>query len=159
MIWNKDMKTGYVSSNRNRVDRIFEFVVNPYIVTASGKVESKESKAALAGATVIFTNVTTGAIDSVTTASDGTYTFQMLNESDYTMEVRKTGYFSVKKEGISAKNITENKAIENNFVLQELVVDKPVVIETPDMIFYDLDKADIRTDAKPELDKLINHNH
>ena len=155
LLWNADKKSGYLSSNRNNSDRIFTFVVNPYKVVADGKVTNKENSAAIAGATIILKNVTTAAVDSVFTDSDGNYSFELLNDCDYTYEVRKNGYFSVTKDGIDTKNLTENKTITNNFVLQELVVDKPVVLENPDMIFYDLDKSDIRPDAIAELDKLL----
>jgi len=155
MLLNADKKSGYLSSNRGTSDRIYTFVMNPYIVMAEGKVVSKESNAPLAGATIVFTNKTTGAVDSVTTDSEGKYSFQMINDCDYTYEVHKQGYFAVTKDGIDSKNITENKTITNDFVLQEMVVDKSVVMENPDMIFYDFDKWDIRQDAIAELDKLL----
>ncbi|MFM7726727.1 MAG: OmpA family protein, partial [Flavobacteriales bacterium] len=35
---------------------------------------------------------------------------------------------------------------------EEIIVNKPIVLEN---IYYDLDKSDIRPDAKPGLDKLV----
>jgi len=153
VLWNPDMKTGYVSSNRNKADRIYSIIVNPYIITAIGKVTSKENNAALAGTTITFKNVTTGASDSVTTDSDGNYTFEMVADCDYVIEARRMNYFSVVKEGVDSKNATSNISLTNDFVLQELVVDKPISFDN--RIFYDLNKWNIRKDAKPELDKLV----
>ena len=154
VLWNPDMKTGYVSSNRNKADRIYNFIVNPYIVNALGTVTSKEAGKPLAGTTIIFKNLTTSAIDSVVTDSDGKYTFELLSDCDYSIEARKAGYFSVVKDGLTSKNVTQNMDITNDFVLQELVIDKPVTFENS-KIFYDLDKWIIRADAKLELDKLV----
>ena len=45
-----------------------------------------------------------------------------------------------------------NKVFETKIVLDQIVLDKAIVLEN---IYYDLDKAEIRPDAALELDKLV----
>jgi peptidoglycan-associated lipoprotein len=157
VLWNADMKSGYVSSNRVNADKIYTFVMNPYDVVAEGIITGKESSKPLSSATVIFRNTTSGTIDSVNTDSDGKYSFKLTADCDYVYEVRKTGYFTVTKEGIDTKNLTENKTITTDFVLQQMVVEVPYSLDTDvngRKILFDLDKWNIRKDMQTNLDAL-----
>lgn len=157
ILWNADMKSGYVSSNRVKADKIYTFVMNPYDVFAEGHITSKESGKPLNGATVIFRNTTSGTVDSVFTDNEGKYNFKMTADCDYIFEVRNTGYFTVTKDGIDTKNLTENKTMTNDFVLQQIIVEVPYSLDTDvngKKIFFDLDKWNIRKDMQPNLDAL-----
>jgi outer membrane protein OmpA-like peptidoglycan-associated protein len=157
VLWNADMKSGYVSSNRVKADKIYTFVMNPYDVMAEGTITNKDDGKPLAGATVIFRNITSNAVDSVNTDSDGKYTFKLTADCEYVFEVRKSDYFTVTKDGIDTKNVNENKTLTNDFTLQKIVVEVPYSLDNDvngKKIFFDLDKWNIRKDMQVNLDNL-----
>ena len=47
---------------------------------------------------------------------------------------------------------SENVYVKLKLEMEEIVIDKPIVLEN---IYYDFDKWNIRADAKPGLDKLV----
>jgi outer membrane protein OmpA-like peptidoglycan-associated protein len=98
--------------------------------------------------------------DSVSTDSNGEYSYKLTEESDYVVHVRKPGYFPRTIE-VSTKGKEDNTPILNDFNLDEIEVEKPIVLENPGQIFYDYNKYKLRKEALPVLDnvvKLLNDN-
>jgi outer membrane protein OmpA-like peptidoglycan-associated protein/tetratricopeptide (TPR) repeat protein len=151
LILNPDGKTGYFSSNRSGSDRIFEFVMNPPIIYAKGKISAEGGP--LAGTTIIFENKNTGEIDSMQTDSNGEYNYKLTEESDYVITARKTGYLKKTTE-ISTKGREENDPIVSDFELMKIEIEKPVVLDLG-VVFFDYDKYKLRKEAFSVLDGVV----
>ena len=147
--------TGYFSSNRNSdtgTDHIFSFVRKEYQFVIDGMAVEKDSDKPIGGATVTLINKATGARDSVTTGDDGTFTFHLNPESEYTVEGSKAKFFKNSADVSTVdKHASENMVVHMRLEVEPVVVEKPMVIPN---IYYDYDKANIRTDAAHQLDSL-----
>lgn len=71
-------------------------------------------------------------------------------ESGYVVNISKKGYFSKKDTTLTTKGF-DGELIEREYRLVKIPYDMPVFV---DLMYYDLDKAEIRDDAKPTLNKL-----
>lgn len=149
----EDGKTGYVSSNRNGPDRIYNVVINPPVMNAKGRVTS--NGAPLQNATIILTNNSASSVDSIFTDADGMYTYKLTLESDYQLMARKTDFLN-KSAAFSTKNAETNADILNDFELAaiEKVIEKPIVLDAKDVL-YDYNKYKLRKEGKAELDKVV----
>lgn len=82
--------------------------------------------------------------------------FPLKAETNYKIFVSKTDYFN-KSINISTKNLQDINTIEivlkDTVELKKIFPEKEIVIKN---IYYDLDKANLRQESLPELDKLIN---
>jgi outer membrane protein OmpA-like peptidoglycan-associated protein len=131
---------------------IYEFVVNPPVLFAKGKITSDQLP--LSGVSVVFVNKSSETTDSVITDSNGEYSFKLLEESEYTIHARKAEYFPRTIE-LSTKGKEDNATIQNDFDLKKLEVEKPIVLEGPGQIFYDYNKYKLRKEAFPILDNVV----
>jgi peptidoglycan-associated lipoprotein len=87
---------------------------------------------------------------------DGTFSIRLDLETDYNFKATKPGYFT-QVASISTKGIVLNEAhpdttLTVEMILERIFTNQEIVLEN---IYYDLDKAFIREDAKPALDELI----
>jgi peptidoglycan-associated lipoprotein len=152
-----DNKTGFLSSNRDgAADKIYEFILQASKVNIGGKVLSKVDGKPIAGAKIEITDKARNTTDTVFTAEDGSYSYQLAPNTDFDITVSKEGFFS-QSEDVSTVNQVDGML--KDFTLEELVKDKPVVIDEADdkgvrPIFYDFDKSEIRPDAFEPLNKL-----
>jgi peptidoglycan-associated lipoprotein len=154
---NNDGKTGFVSSNRSGSDKTYEFTRNIARIKIMGVITNKGDGKPLEGVKIHIKNLTNNEVDSVFTDAEGKYEYMLPGNSDYVFTLTKEGFFTQTEE-ITSKN--QPPTIVRNFELQELVIDKPVVIDTQDdpnkprPIFFDFDKSNIRPDAVEPLNKL-----
>jgi peptidoglycan-associated lipoprotein len=151
-----DNKTGYLSSNREGSDKIYEFILQAAKVNVGGKVLSKANGKPLAGAKIEITDKARKTTDTIYAAEDGSYSYLLAPNTDFDITVSKEGFFS-QSEDVSTVNQVGD--ITKDFSLEELLQGQPVVIDQPDdkgvrPIFYDFDKWDVRPDAYGPLDKL-----
>lgn len=95
------------------------------------------------------------------TGNDGKFLFRVYENEEYDLVGETDGYlvkrqpYSTKGKGAdptSLKELVTNITLDTTLVLERISLDKIFVL---DNIYYDLDKADIRTDAAKELDKLV----
>ena len=95
------------------------------------------------------------------TGNDGKFLFRVYENEVYDLVGETDGYlvkrqpYSTKGKGAdptSLKELVTNITLDTTLVLERISLDKIFVL---DNIYYDLDKADIRTDAAKELDKLV----
>ena len=86
--------------------------------------------AAVPDAQVTLTSVATGAKQSVTTGSDGLYSFVNLHPGQYTIEAEKTSFKHVKREGV---NVDVEQSVRIDLSLQVGAVSQIVEVtgETP----------------------------
>jgi len=176
MQWNADGKSGYFSSDRSGMDRIYSFSeLNP-IITIQGLVLSKEKSSPIVGARVTIQNLTDGSEKTIFTDKEGKYSHELEPGKDYKLRTEADGYFSV-TEDVSTKGIVSNKTIQKVTELSEVVVtdtadgsgkngnsgnngeDKGKKsgdgIYPINNIYWDYNKADIRPDAIPFLEDVV----
>lgn len=168
IIYNEDDTTGYVSSNRSGVDMIYEFMEVPPTFTVEGIASLKSTGEPIDDVLITLINNTDGDSARVTTSTDGKFEFNLLPSKSYTLKGAKEGYFTVSK-SFETGNKSAEKTIDLVFDIDEIVESEsgtgsgnPVgggatANKTYDIgdIFYDYDKASIREDAKPTLNKLV----
>lgn len=164
--------TGFVSSNRSGVDMIYEYVKVPPVFTLDGIASLKSTGNAIDGVIITLINETDADSARFTTPKDGKFHFNLLPSKKYTVKGEKPSYFIVSESFETGKQ-SEEKNINLVFDIDEIVTSKPgtgsgvgtgVAIGTGEAanktydigdVFYDYDKSNIRSDAKPTLDKLV----
>ncbi len=157
MILEKGDTTGYFSSNREGVDRIYEFVKKPSgRVYIDGTAREEETGEALSNVKVILKNSASGeVIREVVTDKDGKFEFVLLPERIYKIDGKKEGFF---KETYERSTINQyfDEEVELLFSMAEIVTvsDDPLKRYSLNKIYYDLNDHRIRPDAALELDKL-----
>lgn len=162
-------KNGFFSSNRPGGQgnddiysfKLIEYAPEPTVAVIaeipkqeyiSGVIKDKVTMKPLEGATAFVYNTRTGDVFVVKTDPDGRYELPVENPDDYIVKGMKPTYIAdCLTINVSATdNITENKP--RDLLLDKLALNRTFRI---DNIYYDFDKFNIRTDAKPELDKLV----
>ena len=158
MIMEKGDTTGYFSSNREGVDRIYEFLKKPSgRVFIDGTAREEATGEALSNVKVILKNNVTGeVIREIITDDEGKFEFVLLPERMYKIEGSKEGFFRETYER-STINQYYDEEVELLFSMAEIVTieDDPLKRYTLNKIYYDLDDYRIRYDAALELDKLV----
>ena len=163
---NADGKMGYLVSNRtgsispkweNCCDDIYAFkFVYPPKFTIMGKVyaQGDTTKTPIDSAAVqLFLAEKRALIDSATSDPKKPYEFYLGTQySTYRLEARKEGYLSGTNT-TSTVGLTESDTLWVDLFLTPISKTKPVVLRN---VYFDLDRAEIREDAKPSLDTIYN---
>jgi len=164
----KDM--GVFSSNRaggKGSDDIYRFHKKPLKLVAlfvDGTLVERNDKtgqtAPVANETVTITN-RNGRKEDVTTGPDGKFTAKLDTAATYTLLADRPGYFTARNSLSTVGKVPKQDDLPNEqndirlpvtLTLTKIVKNKAIVVEN---IFYDYDKANIRSDAAVELDKLV----
>ena len=146
--------TGYFSSNRsggNGSDDIYSFNATICNQTIGGTTTNKITNDTLPGVTVKLINQIGKVVDTVVSDDNGRYEFNVNCNTEYVVVGNKIDF----KED-QATIITDNKnqkENEANLQLESLINDNQIVINP---IFFDFDKSNIRTDAKYELENIVD---
>ncbi|OFY85199.1 MAG: hypothetical protein A3F72_05320 [Bacteroidetes bacterium RIFCSPLOWO2_12_FULL_35_15] len=150
---NEDNKTGFVSSNRTGEDKMYDVIKNDPTFILTGTVTLKADNTPIENAIIEHVNAETNMIDRTTSGKDGKYTLHLTTDSEYKTRSLKEGYFTLSNPvNTTTKGKKKSETFTANFVLDKLVIEKPIVMEN---IYYDFDKWFIRPDAGLELDKLV----
>ena len=154
--FNNNDKTGYISSNRNTTDKIYEITKNEPVIAlnVSGYVNQKgKPKQPIDSVIVEITNLTENTKEKVLTNSAGEYFINVKNKCDFSVKAWKPMFFTITPpQNISTAGKKLSEKFIANFELDEIIMEKPIVLEN---IYYDLDKWEIRQDATKELDRLV----
>ena len=155
--------TGYISSNRDGVDKIYTFIrrenLQEYIV--EGIATDKNSKELLPGTTVSLFKATGERVDEMLVGDDAKYEFKTEPNTSYRIEGYRPFYvptvetFTTNYEGRIEFNI--ELEIESYDDAEEIVVTKDdgyIYIELEN-IYFDLNKWDIKAQAAETLDILV----
>lgn len=152
LVLSKDgSKTGYVSSNRGGADKIYAFEKHDPTFYVMGVAKYKGYEIPVPGALVEVVNEETNTKLSAVTDAKGEYKIKLEYNAKYSMLCTKEGCFKL-SDNVSTKNKKYSEDFVVNFVLDSIIVEKPIVVEN---IYYDYDKWKLRDDAKVELDKLV----
>ncbi|WP_221405395.1 OmpA family protein [Flexibacter flexilis] len=162
---------GYFSSNREGGkgdDDIYAFsdiksiVKNVSFVLAGTAVEKndKGEEVVVSNAKVALTDNDGKTLAEVTTGADGKFSFPLDRSRNYNLLTEKPEYFT-KRDAITTigKQPAQEElrrdttvTLDAKVLMDKIKVDKEIVLNN---IYYDFNKADIRDDAKPELDVLV----
>lgn len=167
-----DITRGFFSSNRRGGkgdDDIYTFVnddpdlriVNYFLTGTTVTTDDSGAEIILPNTKVQLTADNGDVLDESFTGADGVFNFRVYPEEHYDLISEKTDYFTVRKDfstiGRSVDKTTLSEPITNvNFEtkirMERIVLEKAIVLNN---IYYDLDKADIRSDAALVLDSLV----
>jgi outer membrane protein OmpA-like peptidoglycan-associated protein/tetratricopeptide (TPR) repeat protein len=115
-----------------------------------GRIVSEVDQNPIAGATVTLENQRDGSIETVITGLDGRYTFQPDRDGKYSVSAVKENYAKNTENIGKIRNSKKNISVEQNFGM----IGEGDIFRL-DNIYYDLDKSEIRADAKIELDNKV----
>lgn len=115
-----------------------------------GKIVSELDQLPIAGATVTLENERDGSVELVITGLDGRYAFQPSKDGKYAVTAVKENYARNTENIGKIKSSKKNISVEQNF---GMIAEGDIF--RLDNIYYDLDKSEIRADAKKELDEKV----
>ncbi|MDF2435786.1 MAG: hypothetical protein K0Q95_162 [Bacteroidota bacterium] len=149
-ILNEDGKSGYISSDRNGNDEIYELKLNDLIFIVKGKVTVRGTGEPLSDAVVEITNNKDNYIQTLSVDDNGNYWMKMKAGVDYEIQAKMEGYLKPGVLSIKTSDKKKSEVFRADFQLEKIQTEKPIVLEN---IYYDLDQWMIRKDAAAELDK------
>lgn len=164
IIYDSTGEEGYLASNRDNdlgIDNLYRFKPAPMRCNLAGraveKVMGKQGNSELAVDKVLIRLYKAGDTTAIKGYSDakGNFAFSLLEGVTYTIKATKDGYLTRSVTFTpDCKAVVDMQRLNLGMVKNE--VNRPYVI---DNIYYDLDKYEIREDAKPELDKVVSMMH
>lgn len=147
-----DDTTGFVSSSRlEGTDHMYEFTKKPPTFNLIGISRKKGEETRVPGVTVSITRGSDNKIFEMVSNENGEFKMKLQPEEEYYLVCTKLGCFT-RTDNISTKGLKYSQDFYADFEVEEIVIDKPIVLEN---IYYDFDKWFIREDAAIELNKLV----
>lgn len=157
-----DRKSGYFSSNRGGDDDIYNFEQASYRVILAGQITDGRTRLPLGGSRLLLR--TLDGIDTVMSNARGEFRLDMKKEMDYEITAQKLGYINqlVFRTSIG---IDQDSVVRADMQLFKTESRQQYVISNCDSlkrvfavesIFYDLDRDEIRPDARRPLDYLAS---
>lgn len=146
---------GYYTSNRpggKGDDDIYALYVKPFQFLVSGKVMDKETNLPIASANFLLKDKNDKLIFAINTNENGEYKAELPLDMELHALAQQDKYFAAAPVVIQSTSITADSAMIVNFTLDPIPAEDYEF--TLSGIYYDLDKADIRTDAAKVLDSL-----
>lgn len=167
-----DLTRGFFSSNRpggKGDDDIYTYVnedpdlkvVNYYVVGTTHTHDDANQSIILPNTKVSLVDEHGEIVDQSYTGENGKFKFRVYTEENYSLIGEKTDYFTTRTpfstvnksvDRATLKEMITNVTFETQILMERIVLEKPIVLNN---IYYDLDKADIRSDAAPVLDSLV----
>jgi len=149
-----DSKEGYFSSNRpggKGNDDIYSFSAYPCKELVQGTVRDLKTNLVLPMANVRLVDQSGKVVQQVTTDASGQYTLEADCNKKFVVIASKSDYREEQKPvNTSSENRKSNTL---DFNLEPLIVENQIVLNP---IFFDFDKANIRTDAQYELENIVD---
>lgn len=163
---------GFFTSNREGGkgdDDIFTFInndpnlkiINYFLTGTTHTYDEEGNEKILPNTSVYLYGANDELLNEALTGREGKFLFRVYPEEDYKLLAEKPDYFTSRAtfstvgKTIPKERLTQletNKVFNTKIVLDQIVLDKSIVLEN---IYYDLDRAEIRSDAALELDKLV----
>lgn len=162
ILFNADLTTGYLSSNRNGgvgLDDIYRFKTGmkieggqkEKIFAVNGLVVEKGSNMPIAGLEIVLMNKDNGSETKVFSDIDGKFTFKLDKETNYLVKGDPQQYYTTQTGEISTKGANQSTIYDIKFELER---SKDVYTVKLNQIFYDFNKWNIRKDAVADLNKV-----
>jgi len=141
---------GTMSFSKSKQQQVKIFLEPSKRTMVKGKIVSELDKSPIAGATVTLVNQRDGSIETVVTGLDGKYAFQPEKEGRYIVTAVKENYAKNSENIGKIKNSRRNYSVEQNFGM----IGEGDIFKLEN-IYYDLNKSEIRADARRELDERL----
>ena len=141
---------GTMSSSLSRQQVLKIYLVKSTRPLVKGRIISEVDQRPIAGATVTLENERDGSIEQVITGVDGRYAFQPDRDGRYTVTAVKDNYARNTENIGKIKSSRKNNSIEQDFGM----IGEGDIFKLEN-IYYDLDKSEIRADARKELDSRV----
>jgi peptidoglycan-associated lipoprotein len=144
-------ENGFFTSNRATLkdDDIYSFTMTPLVYTLTVRTFDKNTREILPDVDVPLTNGYDTILVKIITNATGTFKKVIKANTDYFFFGKKKYYFDSRSESVSTKGLEVSKDFVVDLFLEKQ--DIPRVLD----ILYDLDKANIREDAKQKLDSVV----
>lgn len=156
----EDEKSGFFSSNRRGNDDIYSYKKASHTITLQGIIKDARTNLPLAGSRLLMRHL--DGTDTILTNAKGEYKRILPRDMDYEITAQKLGY--INEIGFaSSVGITTDSVLTKNFFLNKTETAQQYVLNNCDSlkkvfavqnIYYDLDRSEIRNDARPALDEL-----
>jgi len=169
VIVNDEMTKGYFSSNRSGGgggDDIYSFDILDESKQIKG-IAMEEDGSSIPGTFITLLDEKCNVIDTITTKNDAAYLFKVEADRKYKLTGKKENYIDAETDAstfVKEMNIIADVTLlrKKEVVVKDAVVKDPVVkkpVASGEMkiasIYFDLDKYNIRPDAKVGLDKVV----
>ena len=144
----------YLSSNRpggKGNDDIYTIYSEACSQTIKGVAREKTSKEPLFNVTVSLIDESGKIIEEIVTAKDGAYEFVLNCDKNYTILGKTLAY--IEDQTQVTTNNEHKKVIEKDLFLKSLIKGNQIVVKP---IYFDYGKWEIRTDAKYELENIVD---
>ncbi len=156
LIFDESGEKGFFTSNRPNgkgQDDIYEFYLKPLVFTLDGHVYDAETKEPIDSATVVLTIYPDTTRKEIQLSdSAGYYFYKLRPETKYTVEARKTGYYSSNLEVVSTIGLEKSQHFVRDLYLKMIKL-TAITIEG---IYYGLDSFNLRPESIPVLDSLVD---
>ena len=136
------------------VGHLTELEPDDYIVTIKGVVTDDKTGAPMAGVPVIIERLPDGVeMGSTTSGEDGSYEFSVRGGARYGGLAKKPGFLST-EQNFDLNEIASNETKEVDLNLAKIETGVTIVLNN---IFFDFDKAELKTASYPELNRLLKY--
>ena len=142
-------KAGYLSSDRDGMDQIYQFSTYEPIFQLQGFVLDEEDRY-LPNVAVTLENLDTGEDDSLLTGPDGHFSFQLEANTDYNLRSERKDLLTLSRP-VSTRGLVLSDTLRADLHMRTIKIGEAIAINN---IYYDYDEWFIRPDAALELDKL-----
>lgn len=116
----EDNKTGYVTSNRDGSDKIYEVTKNDPTFILSGTVTLKDENTPIKGALIEIINADYNTKDTVSTGEDGKYKIRIGANKSYSVRTLKKDYNTVTLPvKVSTIGKTNSEVFKSDFILDK----------------------------------------
>jgi len=152
----QDGLEGYISSNRDGGmggDDIYAFTRIPPL-TLKGRIYDAVNGEPVAGAKVILARKNGEEIAYFMTESDGAYEHLIDRDSEFVLKGSKAKYQDVQKD-FNSFGLEKERELVVDLNLPMSPIEDVVILADLNIIYFDLDKSNIRPDAALELDKVV----
>jgi outer membrane protein OmpA-like peptidoglycan-associated protein len=141
---------GTMSNSKSRNQKVKIYLSPATRPMVKGKVISEVDQSPIAGASVTLEKEKDGSVETVITGIDGRYAFTPTRDGKYRITAVKENFARNTESLGKIKNNRKNISLEHNFGM----IGEGDIFRLEN-IYYDVDKAVIRADAKKELDKRV----
>jgi peptidoglycan-associated lipoprotein len=153
----KDGMIAYFASNRDGGvgdDDLYGISIKPFVFLVKGKVLEREGLSPISVASVKLKNQTGPTIFEIKTNDKGEFTGEVPLKLLLELSASKDKYLSSSSLLIDSREIEKDSILEVTILLDQIPAEDVEI--TMKGIYYDIDKFDIRADARPILDSLTN---